>query len=278
MYSLIQFCTILILYSVREVNYDFRRSTAMHRKSISIHHFLFSLQRCSILGNFQFLYIDLVITASLAFTMGRQGPAKRLVAKRPSSSLISLANVIPLLLQVLSCVAVQIGALVYLHDQDWFYNSSFWDESSNCQINTTNVTNQTSGFVENILCWENTVLFLVSCYQYLILGAVYSKGLPHRQPLYTNRKSENAFESSISKTTGFLFFIQLDLLITFAVVLAAWTAYLLLQPSDFLADLFDIKAYNPNQTAVNQFRYMILLFPLLQLLLSVFIEVSNYHT
>lgn len=154
------------------------------------------LQRCSILGNFQFLYIDLVITASLAFTMGRQGPAKRLVAKRPSSSLISLANVIPLLLQVLSCVAVQIGALIYLHDQSWYFNSSFWDESSNCQINATTVSNQTSGFVENILCWENTVLFLVSCYQYLILGAVYSKGLPHRQPLYTNCESDIALAYS----------------------------------------------------------------------------------
>lgn len=120
--------------------------------------------------------------------MGRQGPAKRLVVKRPSSSLISLANVIPLLLQVLSCVAVQIGALIFLHDQDWFYNTSLLEMSPNCQANTTNYTTEASGFVENILCWENTVLFLVSCFQYLILGAVYSKGFPHRQPLYTNCK------------------------------------------------------------------------------------------
>lgn len=192
MYSLIQFCTILILYSVSDsIHNSLQLQTLQKSQPKFFIHFIFLLpQRCSILGNFQILYIDLVITASLAFTMGRQGPAKRLVAKRPSSSLISLANVIPLLLQVLSCVAVQIGALLYLHDQTWYYNSSFWEESSNCQINATNVTNQTSGFVENIVCWENTVLFLVSCYQYLILGAVYSKGLPHRQPLYTNRKSE----------------------------------------------------------------------------------------
>lgn len=134
-----------------------------------------------------------MITATLAFTMGRQGPAKRLVAKRPSSSLISLSNVIPLLLQVLSCVAVQIGALLYLHDQSWYYSLSIWDESPNCQVNSTNSTNQTSIFVENVVCWENTILFLVSCYQYLILGAVYSKGLPHRQPLYTNCKSIMVF-------------------------------------------------------------------------------------
>lgn len=43
---------------------------------------------------------------------------------------------------------------------------------------------------EQTLCWENTVLFLVSCYQYLILGIVYSKGLPYRQPVFTNGKKK----------------------------------------------------------------------------------------
>lgn len=67
---------------------------------------------------------------------------------------------------------------------------------------------------------------------------------------------------------------HLDLLITFAVALVAMTSYLLLQPTDFLADLFDIKRYNPDAEPIIEFRYMILLFPLLQLMLSVFIEVS----
>lgn len=46
----------------------------------------------------------------------------------------------------------------------------------------------TQEFIERTLCWENTVLFFVSCCQYLVLGVIYSKGLPYRQPLYTNRK------------------------------------------------------------------------------------------
>lgn len=51
--------------------------------------------------------------------MGRQGPAEKLCAKRPSSSLLSLANVIPLLLQVLFCATIQLSAVVYLFGQSW---------------------------------------------------------------------------------------------------------------------------------------------------------------
>lgn len=51
--------------------------------------------------------------------MGRQGPSDKLVEKRPSSSLLSLANVIPLLLQVILCAIIQISALSYLFDQPW---------------------------------------------------------------------------------------------------------------------------------------------------------------
>lgn len=91
LYSLIQFCTILILYT-----------------------------KCSLLSNVQFLYIDLAITSSLAFTMGNQGPSTTLVAKRPMSSLISLGNVIPLVLQILVCAAIQISALEYLLHQNWY--------------------------------------------------------------------------------------------------------------------------------------------------------------
>lgn len=91
LYSLIQFCTVLILYT-----------------------------NCSLLSDVQFLYIDLAITSSLAFTMGNQGPSSTLVAKRPMSSLISLGNVIPLILQIGLCAGIQVSALVFLFEQKWY--------------------------------------------------------------------------------------------------------------------------------------------------------------
>ena len=39
---------------------------------------------------------------------------------------------------------------------------------------------------EVILCWETTVIFILSSFQYLILATVFSKGRPFRKPFYTN--------------------------------------------------------------------------------------------
>lgn len=65
--------------------------------------------------------MDLIITAGVAFSMGRQGPADKLVPQRPTSSLLSVANVMPLLLQVLLCAAIQATAVIYLFQQSWYH-------------------------------------------------------------------------------------------------------------------------------------------------------------
>jgi len=67
----------------------------------------------------QFLYIDLFITTSIAVLMGRTGPAARLVSERPMGSLTSTSNIVPLILQILVTVAVQIAALYFLMKQPW---------------------------------------------------------------------------------------------------------------------------------------------------------------
>ncbi|XP_051787233.1 cation-transporting ATPase 13A2 [Erpetoichthys calabaricus] len=140
MYSLIQFMSVLILYSIN-----------------------------TNLGDFQFLYIDLIITTSIALLMGKTGPAKELCPERPQGSLISIPVLGSLLLQTFLVLGIQIGCYFITNSEDWFVP-----------------VNATSLFPKNLPNYENTALFCVSGYQYLIVAIVLSKGYPFRKPLYTN--------------------------------------------------------------------------------------------
>lgn len=42
--------------------------------------------------------------------------------------------------------------------------------------------------VEVIKCWENTVIFIISAFQYLNMACVYAKGWPFRQKFSSNCK------------------------------------------------------------------------------------------
>lgn len=43
--------------------------------------------------------------------------------------------------------------------------------------------------------WENSVLFLISCFQYILVAAVFSIGPPYRKSMWTN--GENLMEITI---------------------------------------------------------------------------------
>ena len=63
LYSMVQFITVLILYTLQ-----------------------------TNLGDFQFFYIDLFITAVVAVFMGQTRPFEKLVAKRPSGNYVKLVD------------------------------------------------------------------------------------------------------------------------------------------------------------------------------------------
>ena len=91
LYSFIQFISVLILYT-NQTN----------------------------LGDTQFLYIDLVITTTVAVLMGRTGPWHALVRERPPGSLVSGHNLLSVGLQILASLAGQLTAAIFLHSQDWY--------------------------------------------------------------------------------------------------------------------------------------------------------------
>ncbi|XP_072940541.1 polyamine-transporting ATPase 13A3-like isoform X2 [Epargyreus clarus] len=208
LYSLIQFFSILILYNF-----------------------------FSILGDNQFLYIDLVLTTLLALSLGRAAPGGRLSRRSPPVSLVAAASLLPLCAQVALVLAAQLAALYLLLDQPWY----------------TPV--QGSADFEQKLCWENTVIFIVTSYQYLIMACVYAKGWPFRQPFCTN-------------------YYMVATLLTQAVFITV----MLLAPWTWLADLMEVEVLKTSEPEQNIFRIYMLLLPILHLILAIAIEATLSDT
>ncbi|NWS20021.1 AT132 ATPase, partial [Pachyramphus minor] len=140
LYSLVQFVSVLLLYTIN-----------------------------TNLSDFQFLFFDLVITTTVAVLMGRTGPAQELGVERPQGALISVLVLGSLLLQTALLITVQVLSYFITVSQSWFV-----------PLNSTVTAPQ------NLPNYENTVLFCVTGFQYLILAVAMSKGYPFREPLYTN--------------------------------------------------------------------------------------------
>ncbi|TBU30250.1 P-type ATPase [Dichomitus squalens] len=127
----------------------------------------------SSLGDFQFLYIDLFIIIPIAVTMGRTLPYSRIHPKRPTASLVSKKVLASLVGQIFITSAVQFWAFFWVRSQSWYIPPPPNDPNSDGdKLEATN--------------YENSVLFLVSCFQYILVAAVFSIGPPFRKPMWTN--------------------------------------------------------------------------------------------
>jgi cation-transporting ATPase 13A2 len=72
------------------------------------------------LGDFQFLYIDLLLILPIAIFMGWTGPYPVLSRKRPTASLVSRKVLTPLLGQIFITVMVQMIGFEYVQRQPWY--------------------------------------------------------------------------------------------------------------------------------------------------------------
>uniref|UniRef100_A0A3P8PBS3 Polyamine-transporting ATPase 13A3 n=1 Tax=Astatotilapia calliptera TaxID=8154 RepID=A0A3P8PBS3_ASTCA len=156
LYSIIQFISVILLYSV-----------------------------LSNLGDFQFLFIDLIIILTIAFTMSLNPAWKELVWRRPPSSLISGQLLCSVLTQILTCLVFQVLAFLLVRQQRLLMWSIF-----SLGVNVTDPQNH-----KNIRNYENTSLFYISTFQYIAVAIVFSKGKPFRQPSYKNCKAKTVLSA-----------------------------------------------------------------------------------
>ena len=140
------------------------------------------------LGDFQFLFIDLLLILPIAIFMGWTGPYHVLSRKRPTASLVSRKVLTPLLGQIALCIAFQAVAFELVQQQPWYI-------PPHLSHNKTSVKNS-----------QNTALFLLSCFQYILSSIVLSTGPPFRQPMSHNL----LFVITVVATSLFSLYMLLD--------------------------------------------------------------------
>ncbi|XP_065141873.1 polyamine-transporting ATPase 13A2 isoform X1 [Paramisgurnus dabryanus] len=140
LYSIIQFASVLILYTEK-----------------------------TNLSDLQFLFIDLILVTILAIVMGRGGPSDELHVQRPPASLLSLTVLGSLLVHTFLLILAQVSALLITMSQDWYVP-----------------LNATVSGAANLPNMENTGVFSLSGFQYIIMAIVITKGYPYKKPLFYN--------------------------------------------------------------------------------------------
>ncbi|KAG8223415.1 hypothetical protein J437_LFUL003688 [Ladona fulva] len=145
-YSLTQFSSVMILYTID-----------------------------SYLTDFEFLYIDLCLVTLVAALFGLTKPpdaSKDLAPRPPSSNLFSFYPILSILLQVLVMVGFQVTAYLGVRLFPWYRPFDFGK--------------QFSYFESPYACYENYAVFAISSFQYLWMAVAFSRGAPHRRWIWSN--------------------------------------------------------------------------------------------
>ncbi|SCU78143.1 LAMI_0A03598g1_1 [Lachancea mirantina] len=138
LYSAIQFISITMLYS-----------------------------RGTNLGDFQFLYIDLLLIVPIAISMSWSKPYDRIVAKRPSANLVSPKILVPMVVNILIIFLFQFTPWIIVQRMPWYVKPIVGGDDA-------------------VQSSDNTILFFVSNFQYVMTAVVLSVGPPYREPASKN--------------------------------------------------------------------------------------------
>lgn len=159
MYSLTQFCSVLLLYSMY-----------------------------SNFNDFEFLFQDLFIIATLVATFGRTEPFAALDKKAPSASLLSAEQLASVGFQLILMLLFQVGALLFLWQRDWYVA-------------------HVEDYDHQLASHDNFTIFAISACQLVSLAIVFSKGKPYRKSILSNK----LFAATIFIVVAMIVLVVLDM-------------------------------------------------------------------
>ena len=123
-----------------------------------------------LLTDSEFLYIDMGLVTFIAFFFGQTEAFPVLDIRAPSNKLIAIRPIASLVFHTFLTFFVQLFAFQYVKLQPWY--ESFAEEIT------------TAGYLGP---YENSAVFTVSLFQYITAGVIFSKGMPYRKNIFTNK-------------------------------------------------------------------------------------------
>lgn len=114
----------------------------------------------TVLGNWQYIYQDLILVFPLTVLMGMSPSADELTVKRPSGNLLSARNLLSTLAHMCVCMVFQLVVFARTYRE-----SGFIDLRTDDQAPRT---------------WHTTSMYLISNLQYLVTAALFALGRPYK--------------------------------------------------------------------------------------------------
>lgn len=215
--------------------------------------------------------------------MGRGGPSPELHSCRPPASLLARPVLGSIFLHTCMIILGQLAALFTTKSQEWcaalpaVLTSQGWKGKmtiprfcSYCRYIPLNFTWTED---ENLPNMENSSVFVLSGFQYIILAVVVTKSYPHKKPLYYN--CERPSKSPRSEALSALIFTLWDLCCSAGIffclllLLFAVMTWLVIYPGAFVADALQLYDFTDME-----FKVLLLALAALNFFLCFIFEVS----
>ncbi|XP_057713198.1 polyamine-transporting ATPase 13A3-like isoform X2 [Corythoichthys intestinalis] len=137
-------------------------------------------------GDWQYFLVDTIMLSLIVFTMSLNPAWKKLARRSPPTALLSAPVLSSILFQIFNCLLFQFFAFFFVQQQSWYRTPQEIQSDNTNSSQMYGFNRSQAGAQYIIMNFENTSLFYVSAFQYLIVAVVFAKGKPFRRPTYKN--------------------------------------------------------------------------------------------